>query len=87
MTDYLEKRNLSDFTRSQFLAFIIRIFNVENETEAEGDIDVGHFDKLVPHPAKSDLIFWPPKGIETPEDIISEIEKYCKENDLPCFKA
>lgn len=87
MTDYLKKKSLSEFTKKEFLAFVTRIFEVENKTEEEGDIDVRHFDMLVPHPEKNGLIFWPPEGIETPEDIVNEIERYCKENDLPCFKA
>ena len=86
MTDYLNKKKLAEFTKKEFLDFVTRIFNVENKTEEEGDSDVDLFDNLVPHPVKSDLIFWPPEGIETPEDVVNEIERFCKENDLPCFK-
>jgi len=87
MTDYLNKKNISDFSKKEFLAFVSRICNAEEKTEKEGDIDVDHFDALVSHPEKNGLIFWPPEGIETAEDIVNEIERYCKENDLPCFKA
>ena len=87
MTDYLKKKSLSEFTKKEFLAFVAHIFNVKNKTEEEGNIDVDHFDELVPHPEKNGLIFWPPEGIETPEDIVNEVERYCKEKNLPCFKA
>ena len=86
MTDYLNKKVISDFSKKEFLAFVSRVCSVEGKTEKEDDIDVNHFDALVPHPEKNGLIFWPPKGIETPEDIVNEIERYCKEHDLPCFK-
>ena len=88
MTNYLEKDNLSDFTKKEFLAFVTRISNAEGETGGDVEIDVDHFDKVVPHPNKSDLLYWPPEGLklDTPEEIVSEIERYCKENNLPCFK-
>ncbi len=87
MTNYFSKAKLSDFTKQEFLTFVTRICNAEEDTEEEGSIDVQHFNKLVPHPEKSDLIFWPPEGIETAEDVVNEIERYCKEKDLPCFKS
>lgn len=87
MTDYLNKKTLDEFTKLEFLGFVTRIFNVENKTEEEGDVDVRHFDALVPHPEKNGLIFWPPEGIETPEDVVNEVERYCKDNNLLCFQS
>jgi len=87
MSDYLNKKNLSKFTRKEFLAFVSHLFSGEAESEEADNINVRHFKNIVPHPAKSDLIFWPPEGIETPEDVVNEIEKYCKEKELPCFKT
>jgi hypothetical protein len=86
MIDYLKKKSLSEFTKKEFLSFVTHIFNGEEKSEEADNIDVRHFDMLVPHPEKNGLIFWPPEGIETPEDIVNEIERYCKENNLPCFK-
>ena len=85
MTDSLKKTSLSEFTKKEFLNFVTDIG--DEETEEEGNINVRHFDMLVPHPEKNGLLFWPPKGIESSEDIVNEIERYCKEKDLPCFKA
>ena len=84
MTDFLKKTSLSEFTKKEFLDFVTDIG--DEETEEEGNINVRHFDMLVPHPEKSDLLFWPPEGIENSEDIVEEVEKFCKENKLPCFK-
>ena len=87
MTNYFSKAKLSDFTKQEFLSFVTRICNAEEDSEEEGSIDVQHFNKLVPHPEKSDLIFWPPDGIDrTAVEIVNEIEKHCIENNLPCFK-
>ena len=87
MIDFLNKKKLSDFSREEFLSFVIRICNAEGESEKATDIDVNHFDNIVPHPEKSGLIFWPVEGLEleTAQDIVNEIERYCKKNDLPCF--
>ena len=79
MTDYLKKKSLSVFSKEEFILFIKEIEDSASKPEEVGNILVRHFKSLVPHPAKSDFLFWPPEGIETPEDIVNEIEQYCKE--------
>ncbi len=87
MNDAMTKQSLSEFTRAEFLDFVERISHALAATEEEGNEWVGHFSDVVPHPAKSDLIFWPePDADDSPEGIVAEIERYCREHGLPCFK-
>lgn len=84
MHEALKKKALADFTRAEFLQFVddtSRVIEPENN-----DLWVDHFISLVPHPAGSDLLFWPEEGADdSPEGIVAEIERYCIQNNLPCF--
>ena len=87
MTDFLEKNELAAFERGEFLDFVVSIFQVNTENEIEHNGWVRHFNMLSPHPAKSDLIYWPAEDADnSPEGVVVEIERYCRENGLPCFK-
>ena len=86
MISILQKKELSDIQKQDFLKLVERISDPKAGTEEEDSKYIDFFNKVVPHPAKSDLIFWSPEGIETAEDVVNEIERYCKEKDLPCFK-
>ena len=87
MIEALEKKSLNEFTRTEFLEFVICLFEGSYVSEAEDDSFVAHFDHLVsPHPQKNGLIFWPEDNKDNPEAVVAEIERYCRENDLPCFK-
>ena len=88
MIEALEKKSLNEFTRTEFLEFVICLFEGSYVSEAEDDSFVAHFDHLVsPHPQKNGLIFWPEQGSDdSPEGIVAEIERYCRENGLPGFK-
>ncbi len=86
MTDFLKKKSLSEFTKKEFLDFVTHIG--DEETEEEGNINVRHFDMLVPHPEKNGLLFWPEDNVDrTDKEIVDLIEAYCEENKLPCFKG
>ncbi len=87
MIETMEKTKLSEFTKAEFAKFVDDISHDRAETEAESDAWVRHFKSLVPHPAKSDLLFWPEEGADdSPEGIVAEIERYCRENGLPGFR-
>lgn len=87
MTDVLKRTKLSAFTRAEFIQFVDDISNDRAETEAQSDAWVRHFKFIVPHPAKSDLLFWPEDGADDgPEGVVAEIEHYCRKNGLPGFK-
>ena len=88
MTKPLDRTSLKDFTRDEFLEFVTKIFDGEYASEDEDDRMIAHFDRLVePHPQRNGLIFWPEDGVEnSPKGVVREVEKYCREHGLPCFK-
>ena len=86
MISSYQRKDISEISKKDFLKLVERICDPKAGTEEEDSEYIDIFNKIVPHPAKSDLIFWSPEGIDTPEDIVNEIERYCKENNLPCFK-
>lgn len=55
-------------------------------SEAEERREVEHFRRLAGRPAGSDLIFWPPDGVDTDEDMVAEVERYRTEAGLPGFR-
>ena len=87
MDNHTSRTSHHEFTRSEFIAFIDYVSDSEGRTEAEDDALVAEFDRLVPHPAKRDLLFWPEEGADdSATGIVNEIERYCLENGLPAFK-
>lgn len=80
----LGKKSLHEFTRAEFLQFVGDIVNVVDPPN--NDLWVEHFIAVVPHPAGSDLIYWPEPGADdSPAGIVAEIERDCGERGLPCF--
>ena len=88
MTQPTGRKSLQEFTRDEFLDFVTRIFEGDFASEDEDDRMVAQFDRLVePNPRRNGLIFWPEDGVEdSPEGVVREVEKYCREHGLPCFK-
>lgn len=81
------KRSLQDYTRDEFVGFVSNIVGNKAKDELEGDEWLEHFIAIVPHPEKSDLIYWPKEGADdSPVGIVGEIEQYCQNNGLPGFK-
>ena len=79
------KRCLVDYTEQDFKALIEAIDNAE--TEADRGALVEHFNKIVPHPAGSDLLFYPEDGADdSPDGVIEIIKGYCLSKNLPGFK-
>ncbi|RMC34440.1 bacteriocin immunity protein [Paracoccus alkanivorans] len=85
--DLLRKPTLSEYTRAEFLALVERISDPHAGTDEEDGDFVSHFNEIVPHPSGSDLLFWPEEGADnSSEGVVTEIERYCRENGLPSFK-
>lgn len=84
MTD---KRNISDYTETEFLAFVKRIFHPENTTEDEDVNNVLEFERITEHPDGSDVIFYPSDNREdSPEGVVKEIKEWRAKNGKPGFK-
>ncbi|NCE89789.1 bacteriocin immunity protein [Pseudomonas sp. L13] len=79
------KSALVDYTEHEFEALIAAIDDAKTEEE-RGEL-VEHFNKLVPHPAGSDLLFYPEDGADdSPNGVIQSIKNYCLSMGLPSFK-
>ncbi|WP_371228743.1 bacteriocin immunity protein [Pseudomonas sp. QE6] len=80
------KSNLSDYTERDFIAFINAILNAG--TEDERGTMVEHFNLIVPHPAGSDLLYYPESGADdSPEGVTATIKVWCAAHGVPGFKA
>jgi len=79
------KSHLADYTEQEFKALIQAIEGAKTEDE-RGEL-VDHFNKIVPHPAGSDLLFYPEAGEDDSADgVTSTVGDYCRANGLPGFK-
>ncbi|EPR0412722.1 bacteriocin immunity protein [Enterobacter asburiae] len=82
--------NLSDFTESEFLAFVADICAANTavyQTEQEHAAAVRLFEKLSEHPAGSDLIYYPEDGQDdSPEGIVQQVKEWRKANGKPGFR-
>lgn len=81
------KNSISDYTEAEFLAFVKKIFNVENTSEDEDIKNILLFKKLTEHPDGSDLIYYPRDGREdSPEGVVKEVKEWRAKNGKPGFK-
>ncbi|EPY7207842.1 bacteriocin immunity protein [Klebsiella quasipneumoniae] len=81
------KKSISDYTESEFLAFVKKIFNPDNTTEDEDVQNVLEFERITEHPDGSDVIFYPPKGREdSPERVVKVVKEWRARNGKPGFK-
>ncbi len=81
------KNTMSDYTESEFLAFVKELCDFSKRTEAEDEALVDEFERLTEHPSGSDVIFYPPDTRDdTPEGIVKEIKEWRAANGKPGFK-
>ncbi|MGE8496337.1 MAG: bacteriocin immunity protein [Pseudomonas sp.] len=79
------KSKISEYTEHEFKAFIKEIEEAATE-ELQSKLIV-HFNKIVPHPAGSDLLFYPEPGEdESADGIIKIINSWCTDNQISGFK-
>ncbi|CCV63464.1 bacteriocin immunity protein [Yersinia enterocolitica] len=83
----MKEKTISDYTESEFLELVKKLFNVENTSE-EDIQNLMEFKRLCEHPAGSDLIYYPEAHQEdSPEGIVAEIKKWRSENGKPGFMS
>ncbi len=83
----MEDKSICDYTESEFLELVKKLFNVEKTTEEEDINNLIEFKRLCEHPAGSDLIFYPDDNREdSPEGVVKEVKKWRAENGKPGFK-
>jgi hypothetical protein len=79
------KSHMAGYTEQEFKALIQAIEDAKTEDE-RGEL-VDHFNKIVPHPAGSDLLFHPEAGEDDSTDGVTRtVGNYCRANGLPGFK-
>lgn len=79
---------LEEFTESEFLAFVKRVYTADFATEAENDEAINKFIKISEHPSQTDLLFYPaPTRPDSPEGIVQEIKEWRAANGRPLFKS
>ncbi|CNI40847.1 colicin/pyocin immunity family protein [Yersinia thracica] len=83
----MEIKTIADYTESEFLEFVRKLFNVESSSEEEDIKNLLEFKRLCEHPAGSDLIYYPSDNREdSAEGVVKEIKKWRAENGKPGFK-
>ncbi|AHK19384.1 MULTISPECIES: bacteriocin immunity protein [Yersinia pseudotuberculosis complex] len=83
----MKDKSICDYTESEFLELVKKLFNVEKTTEEEDINNLIEFKRLCEHPAGSDLIFYPDDNREdSPEGVVKEVKKWRAENGKPGFK-
>lgn len=74
-------------TESEFLEFVIRVCNNDYVTEEEHIDAILEFNKMIEHPAGSDLIYYPEEGRSGPEAVVKEVKEWRMANGKAGFKS
>lgn len=86
------KERLEDYTETEFLSFLREFSRYPSglkDSELEEYLDrlLIHFERVIEHPGRSDVIFYPKEGQEdTPEGILKEVKEWRALNNKPGFK-
>lgn len=81
------KNKYEDYTESEFLELLNRLWAVDEPSEAEHDELIEHFSKITEHPQGNGLIFYPEVGIEdSPQGVMAVVKKWRADNGKPGFK-
>ncbi|PCR94536.1 bacteriocin immunity protein [Pseudomonas fluorescens] len=88
MNDSFIKASISDYTEHEFISFVDEIFKEDKaSTDARADLLVRHFNKIVGHPEKMNLIYRPlPEADDSAEGITRTIKEWRISQGLPGFK-
>ena len=81
------KAQISDFTESEFLAYVRKIYSVDFPSDKDHIKAVMEFARLTEHPGKADLRYYPEEGKDGPEAVVAEIKAWRAANGRPGFKA
>ncbi|MDZ3991117.1 bacteriocin immunity protein [Pseudomonas sp. Teo4] len=81
------KKTIADFTETEFLNFVIKIYEVDYPTDKTHTDAIFEFERLSEHPKKSDLIFYPDHGKSGPASIVEEVKSWRLANGKPGFKT
>lgn len=78
---------ISEMTEAEFLIFLRKIYNDEYETEEDHINAILEFERLVEHPAGSDLIFYPEPGKGGVDAVVKEVKEWRAASRKTSFKV
>ncbi|MDI3397260.1 bacteriocin immunity protein [Pseudomonas sp. V88_4] len=89
MKDPFIKNNISEYTEREFVSFLEEIFKEDQApSDTRADLLVRHFNKIVGHPEKMNLIYRPlPEADDSAEGITRTIKEWRISQGLPGFKS
>lgn len=83
----MSTKNITDYTETEFLGLVRKLFNMEKTTEEQDISNLIEFKRICEHPDGSDLIYYPRDDREdTPEGVVKEIKEWRAKNGKPGFK-
>jgi hypothetical protein len=81
-----QKSSLSEYTESESIELVRSIGHCKSESERDDLLDL--WDRLVQHPAGTDLLYYPEDGADdSPAGITRTVKEWCAANGLPGFKS
>lgn len=84
---YEPSKKYEQYTESEFLETIKRLFDGNYASEEELDTIVSNIVLASEHPDGTDILFYPTAGVEnSPTGILNSIKAWRKTNDKPGFK-
>lgn len=88
MSDPFIKNSLSDYTENEFIEFLEELFKEDlAPSDDRADVLLMHFNNIVGHPSRMDLIYHPEPGADTSaEGITKTIKEWRAAHGLPGFK-
>ncbi|NWC77845.1 bacteriocin immunity protein [Pseudomonas sp. P7759] len=82
------KNKFEEYTETEFLDFLNKIWAVDVASEAEHDKLIAAFVRLTEHPQGNGLIFYPSEGVEdSPAGVLKIVKEWRAANGKPGFKA
>lgn len=88
-----DKKKLEEFTEEEFLNFVRTIGDIppglpEDEYDDYLTAQIRFFEDITEHPSKSDLLFYPRKGVEaSAEGILQEVKEWIEKSGSAGFKS
>lgn len=81
------KNKFEEYTETEFLEILNKIWAADVSTEEEHDKLIEHFSKITEHPQGNGLIFYPEAGVEdSPEGILKVVKEWRAANGRTGFK-
>ncbi|WP_192981943.1 bacteriocin immunity protein [Pseudomonas sp. EggHat1] len=81
-----QKDSLSEYTELEFIELVRSIGRCKSESERDELLD--HWERLVQHPAGTDLLYYPEDGVDdSPEGVTRTVKGWRAANGLPGFKS